>query len=381
MQNNKNEFRFSPSLCLTHSCNLNCVYCYQKHENNMRMPLETAEHCIDWIFSHIPTDMNEVEIGFIGGEPLLEFDLIKEIVAYTCSRNQAQRFIFYATTNGTVLSDEMKTWFIKHKKCFWLGLSIDGMKETHDHNRSNSFDKIDFNFFLRNWPEQGIKMTLSEYSLPHLADNIKFIHSLGFKEIGGVNFSEGSFDWSQDEYLKLLVPQLKELVSFYIENDTLHLNQMFEKKLNYCEVKDRERQKWCGIGNGTNFFDIDGKMYPCPFVTPMTFPQNDIDDILKTDFVDINNFIDEYCFQNCYIYPICPTCAGANYLNFKTFKQRDKRRCRIQKLIALFIAELQTKKIIKNPKIYDDDSLYYTIEAIKKIRALYLDEFKELLIS
>jgi radical SAM protein with 4Fe4S-binding SPASM domain len=342
------------------------------------MSIETAKFCIDWIFSHIPSDMKDIEIGFIGGEPLLEFDLIKKIVAYTCSKKQAHQYIFYATTNGTILTDEMKTWFTEHKKCFWLGLSIDGAKETHDHNRSNSFDKIDIDFFLRNWPEQGVKMTLSEFSLPRLADNIKFVHSLGFKEIGGVNLSEGSFeDWSQDEYLKLLAPQLKELVSFYVDNNTLRLNQMFDKKLNYCEVKNRERKKWCGIGHGTNFFDTDGKMYPCPFITPMTFSQEEIDSILKTDFLNDDNFIDDDCFQNCYIYPICSTCVGASYLNFKTFKQRDKRRCRIQKMIALFIADLQSKKICLNPKIYDDETLYNTIEAIKKIRSLYLDEFKE----
>jgi hypothetical protein len=60
----------------------------------------------------------------------------------------------------------------------------------------------------------------------------------------------------------------------------------------------------------------------------------------------------------------------------KTFKVRDKSKCRIQKLIALFIADMQAKRIQKNPKWYDDTTLYYTIEAVKKIRALYLDEFK-----
>jgi radical SAM protein with 4Fe4S-binding SPASM domain len=343
------------------------------------MPLEVAKHCIDWIFSNIPADMTGVEIGFIGGEPFLEFDLIKDIVAYTCSKKRTEKYIFYATTNGTLLTDEMKTWFTAHKDCFVLGLSLDGAKETHDHNRSNSFDKIDFDFFIRTWPEQGIKMTLSKFSLRHLAENIKFAHSLGFKEIGGVNLCEGDLDWSNEEYIKLLVPQLKELVAFYVENDTLPLNQMFNKHLSYCEAKNREQRKWCGIGNGTNFFDVDGKMYPCPFVTPMTFSQSEIEDILKIDFSDNNSFIDENCFQNCYIYPICPECAGANYMNFKTFKQRDKRRCRIQKLISIFIADLQARRIRKNPKIYDDDTLYHTIEAIKKIRTLYFEEMKELI--
>lgn len=380
METDINKPRFSPSLCVTHNCNLNCRYCYQKHDDTSRMTIETAQNAIDWIFDHIPVDMSGVEIGFIGGEPLLEFELIKDIVAYTCSKEPKVDYIFYATTNGTLLTEEVKAWFNAHKDCFVLGLSLDGARETHNYNRNNSFDKIDIGFFLKNWPNQGIKMTLSEYSLHHLAENIKYVHSIGFKEIGGVNLFEGSFDWSLDEYIRLLVPQLNELVKFYVDNDTLALNQMFNKSLSFCEVKNRNSRKWCGIGNGANFFDIDGKMFPCPFVTPMTFTKNELSDIMKTDFTNDNNFNDDDCFRNCYIYPICPTCAGANYLNNKTFKERDKGRCRIQKLISLFAADLQAKRIRKNPEIYDNDMLYHTIEAIKTIRALYLPEFKEFLI-
>ncbi len=57
-------------------------------------------------------------------------------------------------------------------------------------------------------------MTLSEFSLPRLADNIKFVHSLGFNNINGVNLAEGSFDWSKDEYITIMAHQLKELVDF-----------------------------------------------------------------------------------------------------------------------------------------------------------------------
>ena len=378
MENNTVRIpKFSPSLCVTHNCNLNCVYCYQRHDTSKRMSLDTAKRTIDWIFDNVPEGTERVGIDFIGGEPLLEFELIKEIVVYTASKKRPVPFSFFATTNGTLLSIEMKQWFINHKDCFVLGLSLDGTCDTHNHNRSQSFDKIDLDFFLKTWPDQGIKMTLSDYSLPRLAENIKFVHSLGFKRIRGVNLAEGDFDWSDDEYIKLLIPQLTELVDYYLENDGLLLDQMFDKHIEFCEVKSRERRKWCGIGTGCPFFDVDGKMYPCAFTTPMTFSREEIDDILNTDFSNHESFIDDECFEKCYLYPICPTCSGANYLNNKSFKIRDKRRCRIQKLVALFIADLQAKKIAKNPKIYDDNTLYFKIEAIKKIRELYLDEFQQ----
>jgi sulfatase maturation enzyme AslB (radical SAM superfamily) len=108
----------------------------------------------------------------------------------------------------------------------------------------------------------------------------------------------------------------------------------------------------------------------------MTFSREELDDILKTDFANEDNFVDEECYKNCYIYPICPSCSGGNYKETKTFKLRNKKKCRIQKLIALFIADMEAKRIAKNPKRYDDNKLYHTIEAIKKIRELYLPEFE-----
>jgi len=375
----KKKSWFYPSICVTHECNLSCGYCYQKHDTSAKMTIETASVVIDWIFDNMPNDTNTVEIGFIGGEPLLEFDLLKEIVGYTRSKKREKDYYFFASTNGTLLSAEMKKWFTIHKDSFVLGLSLDGARETHNYNRCNSFDTIDIDFFRINWPNQGVKMTLTEYSLPRLAENIKFLHSKGIKNIGGVNLAEGDFDWSNDNYIKVLVQQLNELVEFYVDNDTLELNQMFKRKLHSCETKEKIRRKWCGVGIGCPFFDVDGKMYPCALLTPMTFSADDLSEIVKTDFTDHENFIDDYCFDNCYIYPICPHCASANYWVNKTFKERDKRRCRIQKLISLFVADLQAKRIMKNPKIYDDEVLYHTIEAIKRIRALYLSEFKEYL--
>jgi sulfatase maturation enzyme AslB (radical SAM superfamily) len=370
----KKETHFCPSLCVTHDCNLSCVYCYQRHSAGERMSVDTARRSIDWIFSHVPGYADAVEISFIGGEPLLEFSLIKEITQYVCEKKPAIPFIFYATTNGAVLDDEMKAWFTARRDCFWLGISLDGRRETHNRNRCNSFDQIDIDFFLRNWPEQGVKMTLSEYSLGHLAEDVKYLHSLGFKEIGGVNLAEGGFDWDRDEYIKTLIPQLAELSDFYALNDTLKPCQLFDKELNACEAKNRERKKWCGIGTGTPFFDVDGRRYPCSFVTPMTFPQADLDAILASDFSKDEGFVDDDCFDNCYIYPVCPTCSGANYMVNKTFKTRNKSKCRIQKLIALFAADMRAKRIAKDPARYDEATLFYTIEAIKQIRERYLGE-------
>jgi uncharacterized protein len=369
--------RFSPSLCVTHNCNLNCIYCYQKHDTNNRMTFEVARKSIDWIFSNVPEDMVGVEVSFIGGEPLLEYDLIRKIYDYTHEKYGSEySYIFYATTNGVLLDNEMKSWFYDHRDTFVLGLSLDGLPDTHNHNRSNSFDKIDKEFFLKTWPFQGIKMTISDYTLPHLADNIIYLHKLGFKEIGGVNLFEGEFDWSDEKYIRLLIPELKKLVAFYVEHDDLTLDQMMGRRIDVCCTEFDVKRKWCGIGTGTIFFDTDGKRYPCPFVTPMTFNQDELDDIQKTDFNDNDNFVDEECFD-CYIHPICPYCPGANYLTQKNFKHRDKSKCRAQKLITLYVADLLAKRLLKNPNSVPKEQIYNTITAIERIRKDFLPEFSE----
>ena len=379
MKNTKNsKQRFAPTLCLTHYCNLNCVYCYQKHDSHTRMSFETAKKCIDWIFNNIPDKNEGVELDFIGGEPLVEFNLIKQIFEYVKKTYPNENVIFFATTNGTLLNDEMKEWFTKRRGCCVLGLSLDGKKETQDYNRSNSFDKIDVNFFLKNWPWQGVKMTLSEFSLDHLAENIIYCHELGFEKIGGVNLFEGNFDWSDEKWIQKLIPELKTLVDYYVEHDDLEVNQMLNRHIEICGNFDsRKKQRWCGIGNGAVFFDVDGRKLPCTFCTPMTFDEKTLSEICNHDFSKVDDFIDDECFDSCYIYPICPHCAGANYLTQKTFKTRDKSKCRIQKLISLFAADLFAKRILKNPGNFEDTNKILLIDAIQKIRELYLPEFKD----
>ena len=377
MSDIKKGKRFSPSLCVTHLCNLNCIYCYQKHDGVNRMTFETAKNCVDWIFSHVPEDMYGVELSFIGGEPLLEFDLEKELFEYCEKSHSNYPYIFYATTNGTLLDDKKKDWFSKHKDKFVLGLSLDGMPDTHNHNRSNSYIQIDPQFFINTWPDQGIKMTISDYSLLNLADNIIYLHKLGFKEIDGVNLFEGTFDWSDEKYIRLIIPQLKKLVDFYVEHDELQLDQMLGRQIDMCEEENKVKRKWCGIGTGALFFDTDGKQYPCPFTTPMTFSQDKINDILKTDFHDTNTFVDDDCFNNCYIYPVCPHCPGANYLVKGTFKNRDRSKCRMQKLITLFSADLLGRRIIKNRNCIPANRIFNTIVAITKIKENILPELKE----
>lgn len=65
------ERNFSPSLCVTHNCNLNCTYCYQQHDTQSRMTLDIAKKSVDWILKNIPKKDNAMTLNFIGGRAII----------------------------------------------------------------------------------------------------------------------------------------------------------------------------------------------------------------------------------------------------------------------------------------------------------------------
>lgn len=342
------------------------------------MTIETAKKCIDLIFNNIPNKTKNIQISLIGGEPLLEFKLIKEIFSYTIVTYGNENFFFFASTNGTVLTKEMKEWFSIRKEKFILGLSLDGPAKIHNFNRDNSFCKIDIDYFIKTWPNQAVKMTLSENSLVNLAKNIIFLHKKGFRYIEGVNLFEGEYNWNKKSVFEKLIKQLNLLVQYYEKNTEVIPNKMLNLKLERCELLKKSPVRMCEIGRNNIFFDYDGKQYPCNFCTPMTMDSNELEFLNSLDFNNNEIFEDTFCKNNCYIYPICRTCYGSNLKRTGNLSERDKSVCKIKKIITLFAADLQARRLVNNPEKYTDEEKYYLIKAIKKIRSLYISEFSDL---
>jgi len=125
---------------LTQDCNFRCKYCVYSHEHSMRqrshskksIPLETAKKAIDFLRAH-SIDSPSVNVGFYGGEPLLEFPMMKELVQYSIDCFAGKDLTFNITTNGTLLSDEV-IYFCEENEVS-LMISLDGPKEINDLNR------------------------------------------------------------------------------------------------------------------------------------------------------------------------------------------------------------------------------------------------------
>ena len=360
-------------LCLTHRCNLNCVYCFEQKDGTHELSFDMACRCVDEIIkTHCITTGSAVNLNFFGGEPLLKFELVKDIYNYVQSHYSIYDVSFFASTNGTLLTDEMKVWFSDRKEKFCLGLSLDGDRDTQNYNRSNSFDLIDIKYFAENWPKQFFKLTLSEYSIQNYAHDVKFIHSFGVG-INGGDVCVGDYAWNNERLYYIFAKQLLELVDYYENHFEVH-NNLFEIDLAACTMPPKNR-KCCGCGTSLSYYETDGTKYPCTFIAPMGFSAEDLQVMLNVDFNNSQNFTDRECKEQCYLYNVCKTCAAENFLLHRRFDKYNKRNCGLKKIIAIAIAELQARRIAKNPNLYDETKVYYTIEAIQKIRELYIPEY------
>jgi len=203
------------SLMMTHKCNLNCVYCYEKYKNTQVMDVDDAKKYIYKAFEEAARAgrYKALELSMMGGEPLLEFEKIKEISEWVWSHDWPLDYILFASTNGTLLTEEMKQWFSDNRDKFVLGISLDGTAESQSSNRGHLASTVDIDFFVETWPKQGIKCTVSKESVSHIAEDVIFIHSKGFKTIYA-NLAFG-VDWEWN-HLSVFQTQLIKLVDFYL---------------------------------------------------------------------------------------------------------------------------------------------------------------------
>ena len=128
------------ALCLhvAHTCNLNCSYCFASqgkyHGDRALMSLEVGKRALDFLIEHSGTRRN-LEVDFFGGEPLMNFDVVKELVAYARSREKAcnKNFRFTLTTNGMLIDDDVIDF--ANREMSNVVLSLDGRQEVHDRYR------------------------------------------------------------------------------------------------------------------------------------------------------------------------------------------------------------------------------------------------------
>lgn len=356
------------TLTLTQFCNLRCPYCFEANKSQSKMDINTIKKILDESLNDERFD--EYEIDFFGGEPFLEFELMKETMKYVYDTYPNKLMLFTATTNGTLVHGEIQEWLKKHSDIFKCALSLDGNKLMHDINRCNSFDKIDIKFFAEVFPDQTMKMTISNNTLPYLSDGIIFMHNNNYKFTCNLAFD---IDWSNESNSGVLERELMKLIEYYLSNPEIEPCELLDQPIYWVAMDKGESFRQCGAGNEMFSYDVNGKAYPCQFFMPLSIGEERAKESENIDFPDEitrENFVGE-C-KECMALRLCHTCYGANYSATGNIFKKDMNWCKLQKIIFKANAYFRMKQIENNTFKCPDGEKYYWVKSIMML----LKEFK-----
>ena len=335
------------TLMVTHACNLNCTYCYEEFKEDRYMDKELAISIVQKELALVESSekFEALQIDFMGGEPLMNFPLIKYVVEWVEAHPPKVPFVFFATTNGTLLTQEMKSWFREHRENVWLGASCDGTESMQNANRGTEKKTIDYDFFKETWPLQSVHMTISKGTLPVLAQGVLFLQrERNFRVEAAL--AQG-FEWTKEDAISYR-EQLRILGEEYIRDTTIPpinlLGQTLAVELPKDNGKATLQKKFCGTGTHMVTYDIDGRKYGCHLFTPVVLGDSRAE-IDKFDWENGDLYNDIRC-DRCVLRQTCPTCAGFNFKYRGAIAKRDMRGCLMALARAISACEFQIRLII-----------------------------------
>ncbi len=326
------------ALCLhiAHDCNLKCRYCFAEegeyHGRRALMSYEVGKKALDFLVANSGSRVN-LEVDFFGGEPLMNWQVVKDLVAYGRSLEEPnnKRFRFTLTTNGVLLSDDIIDF--ANREMANIVLSVDGRKEIHDKMRplaggQGSYDLVIPKFKKvaesRNQTNYYVRGTFTHFNKDFAAD-VCHLADLGFEQISvepvvapdGEDYALVPEDIPEllSEYDKLAV----EMVRRHKEGKGFNFfHFMIDLKGGPCVYK-----RLSGCGSGTEYLAVTpwGDFYPChQFVGQESFLMGNVDDgITNTDireqFKACNVYSKEKC-RNCFAKFYCSGGCAANSYNF-----------------------------------------------------------------
>lgn len=326
------------ALCLhiAHDCNLACKYCFAEegeyHGDRSLMSYEVGKKALDFLIASSGNRVN-LEVDFFGGEPLMNFQVVKDLVAYGRSQEKEhnKKFRFTLTTNGMLLTDEIMEF--ANKEMANVVLSVDGRKEVHDfmrptRNGKGSYDLIIDKFIkmveLRNQTNYYVRGTFTHYNLDFSKD-VLHLADLGFKQISAepVVAPDTQPYAIKEEDLPRLFEEYDLLAREMVEREKAgkgfnFFHFMIDLTGGPCLYK-----RLSGCGSGTEYLAVSpwGDLYPChQFVGMEEFKLGNVDTgIEKQELVDefklCNVYAKDKC-KNCFARFYCSGGCAANSYNF-----------------------------------------------------------------
>lgn len=342
------------ALCLhiAHTCNLNCEYCFAsqgKYSGERAvMSFEVGKRAFDWLIENSGSRKN-LEVDFFGGEPLMNFDVVKQLVAYARSieKEHGKNFRFTLTTNGMLIDDAVIDF--ANKEMSNVVLSLDGRKEIHDRYRvdyqgNGSWEKIVPNFQklvkARGGKNYYMRGTFT-HANPDFLKDIEVMLDLGFNELSmePVVCAPGDPSELTKEDLPIVMEQYEKLAELMLKKDKegkpfTFYHYMIDLTGGPCIYK-----RISGCGSGTEYMAVTpwGDLYPChQFVGDEKFKLGDIyngvtNKEVQHSFAECNVYAREEC-RDCWARLYCSGgCAANAYHSTGSVKGIYKQGCELFK--------------------------------------------------
>ena len=326
------------ALCLhiAHDCNLACRYCFAEegeyHGRRALMSYEVGKKALDFLIANSGSRRN-LEVDFFGGEPTMNWQVVKDLVAYGRSQEKLhdKNFRFTLTTNGVLLNEEIMEF--ANREFGNVVLSVDGRKEVHDFMRpfrggKGSYDRImpKFKAFAdsRNQENYYVRGTFTHYNLDFAADVLS-LADMGFKQISVEPVvAPPEADYAiREEDLPMLCEQYDILAKEMIRREKegrgfTFFHFMIDLTGGPCVYK-----RLSGCGSGSEYLAVTpwGDLYPChQFVGTEGFLLGNVEEgVIRTDLVDqfkdCNVYAKDEC-KHCFARFYCSGGCAANAWNF-----------------------------------------------------------------
>ena len=334
----KNRQTVVKALCLhiAHDCNLACKYCFAEegeyHGRRALMSFEVGKKALDFLVANSGSRKN-LEVDFFGGEPLMNWQVVKDLVAYGRSLEEPhnKKFRFTLTTNGVLLNDDILEF--ANKEMSNIVLSIDGRKEVHDYMRpfrggQGSYDMIVSKFQKvaesRNQMDYYVRGTFTHHNLDFASD-VCHLADLGFKQISVEPVvAPDTEDYAlREEDVPKILAEYDKLAKELIERRKAGKGVNFFHFMVDLSGGPCVYKRLSGCGSGTEYLAVTpwGDFYPChQFVGQEEFLMGNVDTgIVNTkvrdEFKTCNVYSKEKC-KNCFAKFYCSGGCAANSYNF-----------------------------------------------------------------
>lgn len=356
---------------ITDDCNLCCSYCYQINKGHHKMPFEIAKTLINELLYNDKLIENYVKsknslgviLEFIGGEPLLEVDLIDQIIDYfieqciTLHHPWIDRFRVSICSNGVLyFTPKVQEFIKKHQTHLSFSISIDGNKKLHDTCRifpdgTGSYDlaiKAAKHYMKHYDKNLGSKMTLSIDNI-----NYTFLALVNLWE-NGYNYIHANCVYEKGwtiEHARVLYNELKKVADYLLNNHLEKIKGTSILNLDLSQQKNISDQNFCG-GNGNMLaVDYKGDLYPCLRYMESSIGKNQLPYIIGNvdDGIGYNQQTKDMIAgldvtyksqspQDCIECPVsseCGWCSALNYQEFGTINKRTTYTCLMHKARVL----------------------------------------------